>query len=167
MRTAQQELEESNPSSLENSRTGFKISSLDQTIPKWLLSDLLFSALIVEIYFVNRLEMRLPISIAKSAGPGTEVDTDNVFMILPQSYLFLDTAAKSIVSKSKPSAFPSALRSKQSAVQTLTSEDADTDAVIQMTCPRCQRTEMRYYTAQLRSADEGTTVFYSCVCGYK
>jgi len=27
---------------------------------------------------------------------------------------------------------------------------------------------MRYYTQQLRSADEGSTVFYSCgQCGYK
>ena len=26
---------------------------------------------------------------------------------------------------------------------------------------------MRYYTLQLRSADEGSTVFYSCECGHK
>lgn len=35
-------------------------------------------------------------------------------------------------------------------------------------CPKCGRGEMVYNTAQLRSADEGQTVFYSCEgCGYK
>lgn len=78
-----------------------------------------------------------------------------------------DASSKVIISKSKPSAFPSALRAKRSAVQTLTREDVQQDAVIERTCPRCDRKEMRWYTQQLRSADEGTTVFYHCVCGYK
>ena len=78
-----------------------------------------------------------------------------------------DTSSKAITTKSKPSAFPSALRSKRSAVQTLTEEDMQTDAVIRHTCPRCEREEMRYYTLQLRGADEGSTVFYTCECGYK
>ena len=71
------------------------------------------------------------------------------------------------MTKSKPSAFPSALRSKHSAVQTLKAEDVQTEATIRQTCPECGREEMRYYTLQLRSADEGSTVFYSCECGYK
>ncbi len=78
-----------------------------------------------------------------------------------------DTSATTITTRSKPTAFPSALRSKRSAVQTLTEEDVQKDAVIEQTCPNCARKEMRYYAQQLRSADEGTTVFYSCVCGYK
>ena len=52
-------------------------------------------------------------------------------------------------------------------MQTLTAEDVQQDAVIEQTCPQCGRNEMRYYTQQLRSADEGSTVFYSCECGYK
>ena len=78
-----------------------------------------------------------------------------------------DTSSKTIRTKSKPTAFPSALRSKRSTVQTLTAEDVQTEATIRQTCPGCGREEMRYYTLQLRSADEGSTVFYSCECGYK
>ena len=29
-------------------------------------------------------------------------------------------------------------------------------------CPNCQHTELLFYTMQLRSADEGSTVFYEC-----
>jgi DNA-directed RNA polymerase I subunit RPA12 len=51
------------------------------------------------------------------------------------------------------------------------SEDKPTpkwlDAV-EETCPKCQNPEMDYYTLQLRSADEGQTVFYECKkCGHK
>ncbi|KHN69206.1 subunit M of DNA-directed RNA polymerase [Ordospora colligata] len=40
-------------------------------------------------------------------------------------------------------------------------------AKIKHECPGCGNEEMMYNTAQLRSADEGQTVFYSCECGYK
>ncbi|WUR03962.1 DNA-directed RNA polymerase I subunit RPA12 [Vairimorpha necatrix] len=40
-------------------------------------------------------------------------------------------------------------------------------AKIKYQCPNCNAEEMMYNTAQLRSADEGQTVFYSCECGYK
>lgn len=78
-----------------------------------------------------------------------------------------DTSTKVITSKSKPSAFPSTLRSKHSEVQSFNAEDLQVEAVISKTCPDCQRSEMFYHTKQLRSADEGTTVFYRCECGYK
>ena len=29
-------------------------------------------------------------------------------------------------------------------------------------CPKCDHPELNYYTMQLRSADEGQTVFYEC-----
>lgn len=41
------------------------------------------------------------------------------------------------------------------------------EAVIQVTCPECGRKEVRYTAVQLRSADEGSTIFYSCDCGHK
>jgi DNA-directed RNA polymerase subunit M/transcription elongation factor TFIIS len=79
----------------------------------------------------------------------------------------IGTSDKSVSTKSKPSAFPSALRSKRSAIQTLTKADTETSAVIQQTCPECGREEMRFSVAQLRGADEGTTVFYFCECGHR
>ncbi|KAJ5102721.1 DNA-directed RNA polymerase I subunit [Penicillium argentinense] len=78
-----------------------------------------------------------------------------------------DTTPQTIVSESKPSAFPSALRSKRSAVQTLSAEDRKTEAVTNHTCEKCGRKEMFFTTVQLRSADEGSTVFLRCVCGHK
>ncbi|KAI9799825.1 MAG: hypothetical protein M1825_004385 [Sarcosagium campestre] len=79
-----------------------------------------------------------------------------------------DTLSSTVVSKSKPSAFPSALRAKRSDVQVLSDADEQPrGAITQMTCEQCGRLEMRYYTMQLRGADEGTTVFYTCECGYK
>ena len=80
---------------------------------------------------------------------------------------FVDKALKTITTRSKPDAFPSLLRAKRSAVQTLTAEDMQQDALSSDPCPDCG-TMMRFHTAQLRSADEGTTVFYSCEnCGHK
>ncbi|AFN83550.1 DNA-directed RNA polymerase I subunit M [Encephalitozoon romaleae SJ-2008] len=40
-------------------------------------------------------------------------------------------------------------------------------AKIKHRCPACGAEEMMYNTVQVRSTDEGQTVFYSCECGYK
>ncbi|KAF2838882.1 DNA-directed RNA polymeras-like protein I subunit [Patellaria atrata CBS 101060] len=79
-----------------------------------------------------------------------------------------DTSSKIVITRSKPSAFPSSLRTKRSEVQTLTEEDVQRDSIIEYPCERCGQKEVRFYTQQLRSADEGTTVFYTCTkCGHK
>lgn len=40
-------------------------------------------------------------------------------------------------------------------------------AVVREACPVCAHPELQYYTMQLRSADEGQTVFYECEeCGH-
>lgn len=79
-----------------------------------------------------------------------------------------DTSSKVVVTTSKPGAFPSPLSLKHhSQVQAVDPENIRTDAVIKETCPNCGREEVWYYSQQLRSADEGSTVFYSCECGHK
>ncbi len=51
---------------------------------------------------------------------------------------------------------------------TFVSESKEDGATIKEKCPNCDAPEMVFHTAQLRSADEGQTVFYNCVkCGYK
>ena len=52
-------------------------------------------------------------------------------------------------------------------MQTLSESDVNTTSVIAERCAECGREEVRYYTQQLRSADEGSTVFYECDCGHK
>lgn len=43
----------------------------------------------------------------------------------------------------------------------------DKGAKIEQICPNCGKEEMYYKAIQLRSADEGQTIFYECDCGYK
>jgi len=78
-----------------------------------------------------------------------------------------DTSSKVVITHSKPDAFPSTLRSKRSEVQTITEEDQQTYAAVKEQCQRCGREEVKFYTQQVRGADEGTTVFYECDCGNK
>lgn len=52
-------------------------------------------------------------------------------------------------------------------MQTIGEGDIQTTSVIDHPCEKCGREQVRYYTQQLRSADEGTTVFYECDCGHK
>ncbi|KAI0099973.1 hypothetical protein GGR51DRAFT_576023 [Nemania sp. FL0031] len=78
-----------------------------------------------------------------------------------------DTASKTTVTKSKPSDFPSLLRQKLSVVQSIEKHKISTEALANETCDKCGRTEVRFSARQLRGADEGSTIFYSCDCGHK
>ncbi|KAH6676714.1 transcription factor S-II-domain-containing protein [Halenospora varia] len=78
-----------------------------------------------------------------------------------------DTASKTITTTTKASSFPSVLRQKRSAVQTVERGDMENTVMIQETCPECGRKEVRFTSVQLRSADEGSTIFYTCDCGHK
>lgn len=75
----------------------------------------------------------------------------------------------SVVTTSADDAFPSALRLKRSVVKTQLGKDQlEEGAIIKEKCPQCGNDEMQYHTLQLRSADEGATVFYTCTkCKYR
>ena len=47
-------------------------------------------------------------------------------------------------------------------------EEKQKHATIDEPCPKCGHPELYFYTMQLRSVDEGSTVFYEChKCGHK
>ncbi|OBT43458.1 hypothetical protein VE00_06180 [Pseudogymnoascus sp. WSF 3629] len=78
-----------------------------------------------------------------------------------------DTSSQTVLTKTKASSFPSVLRQKRSAVQTVEMSDRDNEATAMVDCPECGRKEVKYQSLQLRGADEGSTNFYTCECGYK
>lgn len=41
-------------------------------------------------------------------------------------------------------------------------EEEDEGPIVERLCPKCGNEKMSYATLQLRSADEGQTVFYTC-----
>ncbi|KAL1929488.1 hypothetical protein VTP01DRAFT_1626 [Rhizomucor pusillus] len=72
-----------------------------------------------------------------------------------------------VITTSSPHAFQSPLKAKRHLVQQ-SKQPTESAAMIKEKCPKCGNDEMAYHTMQLRSADEGQTVFYTCPkCGYK
>ncbi|KAH3902831.1 DNA-directed RNA polymerase I core subunit RPA12 SCDLUD_000423 [Saccharomycodes ludwigii] len=77
-----------------------------------------------------------------------------------------------VITKTAQDAFPSKLHAKKSVVKTSLKKNelngSGSGAIIKEKCPQCGNDEMSYHTLQLRSADEGATVFYTCTsCGYR
>ena len=74
-----------------------------------------------------------------------------------------------MTSTSKPTSFPSKLRDKLSGdVQAVDESAKDNEQLANEACEKCGGNEVRFHTLQLRSADEGSTVFYTChTCGHK
>lgn len=130
------------------------------------------SVLIVEIsYLLPRAAQRTFCS-ANAVVLRTEVSelwsgTDDEAECALADMVLQDAASNTIVTKSKPSDFPSYLRQKLSTTQTIKRHEVNTEATTTQTCPKCARTEVRFSAVQLRSADEGSTIFYTCDCGYK
>ncbi|PWA00609.1 hypothetical protein BB558_003333 [Smittium angustum] len=71
------------------------------------------------------------------------------------------------VTVTKPTAFPSILRNNRSLIKGNV-KDGGNQATIEELCMKCGNNQMEFYTMQLRSADEGQTVFYKCTkCSYQ
>lgn len=59
---------------------------------------------------------------------------------------------------------------KKEVVQDVEDEENDISMLptVEEKCPKCGHNEMAFFTQQMRSADEGATVFYTCLkCKYK
>ncbi|PWN26208.1 hypothetical protein BDZ90DRAFT_233342 [Jaminaea rosea] len=118
-----------------------------------------------------------PLFFCSSCGSLLDVPKDEDVIACVPCGAHLDASVYdnlSLVTRSNPSAFPSALRTKRQLVSTVSSRNDGGDgaradeATIREKCPKCGNEEMRFSTLQMRSADEGTTVFYTCPnCGYK
>ncbi|KAF8224040.1 DNA-directed RNA polymerase I kDa polypeptide [Tricholoma matsutake] len=67
-----------------------------------------------------------------------------------------------ITTRSHSDAFPSALQQKRR-TQTKTHEQGDQGTLVSEKCPSCGNLEAYSKEMQLRSADEGSTIFYNCV----
>ncbi|KAK8808719.1 hypothetical protein WA538_002369 [Blastocystis sp. DL] len=75
-----------------------------------------------------------------------------------------DLSNNTIVTFSRPKPVPHWLHEMQ---QKENIQVGPTRAMVDEECPRCKNPQMSFYTVQLRSVDEGSTVFYKCLkCGY-
>lgn len=114
----------------------------------------------------TRPKARTSSYIATFVVPFAEVSNANLLGLLC-ALTKPDTSSKTIVTRSKPSAYPSTLRAKRSEVKQLVASEMTTQATMKETCEKCGAKEVRYSEQQLRGADEGSTIFYECDCGHK
>ncbi|KAK8052141.1 hypothetical protein PG993_003526 [Apiospora rasikravindrae] len=101
--------------------------------------------------------------------PASKGDEKNILTCEACGEQNKDTVFKEIVTQTKPSDFPSLLRQKLSTVQTVERHKIRTEAATNTeTCEKCGGNDITFAAVQLRSADEGSTIFYTCKkCGNK
>lgn len=79
---------------------------------------------------------------------------------------FVDLQINEVITKSAPTPKPAWLVDDDEEKQKESS--GKKHAIIEEPCPKCGHPEMYFYTMQLRSVDEGSTVFYECLkCSHK
>jgi DNA-directed RNA polymerase I subunit RPA12 len=103
-------------------------------------------------------------------------ESDHVKCIYcPFSCNFADLNIPEVTIKSKPTVKPTWIADGDTdglkgSSATSGQKDMVKHATIAEPCPKCGNPEMFFYTMQLRSVDEGSTVFYECPivrCGNK
>jgi DNA-directed RNA polymerase I subunit RPA12 len=81
-----------------------------------------------------------------------------------------DLWPKTSTTTSRRTDYPSALQRKRDNFTTLEISQAvaNSQQTTNEECPQCHHPELQFREVQLRSADEGTTVFYTCAeCGHR
>ncbi|CAD6455363.1 39a6cc44-1961-4e37-a01e-37c1d5832aad [Sclerotinia trifoliorum] len=78
---------------------------------------------------------------------------------------------QSAVSMARSDNFPSLLRTKRSNVQQVSADDRKSTEKVKRSCENpnidCPAEEMTFRNVQMRGADEGSTIIYTCPeCGY-
>ncbi|KAI8976113.1 transcription factor S-II-domain-containing protein [Pilobolus umbonatus] len=92
---------------------------------------------------------------------------EDIIVCTQCSCAYKSATTTEVITTSSERAFQSPLKEKRHLVQQK-KEATQARAIIKEKCPSCGHHEMEYHTLQLRSADEGQTVFYNCKkCGYK
>jgi DNA-directed RNA polymerase I subunit RPA12 len=91
---------------------------------------------------------------------GTILDTPSSDLVKCQACPFSAKLAKrvirEVVTRSAPTIKPTWINDEDQA------SSETKHATVQEPCPKCGHHEQFFYTMQLRSADEGSTVFYEC-----
>jgi DNA-directed RNA polymerase I subunit RPA12 len=67
-----------------------------------------------------------------------------------------------VITKSQPTRRPVWIAEAEGEDNDESDAAASKHALIAEPCPKCANPEMLFYTLQLRSVDEGSTVFYEC-----
>mmetsp|Transcript_24489 Transcript_24489/g.40830 ORF Transcript_24489/g.40830 Transcript_24489/m.40830 type:complete len:116 (+) Transcript_24489:66-413(+) len=79
---------------------------------------------------------------------------------------FVDIMTPEVITKSPPTGKPQWVADEKDSGTG--GKEMVKHATIEEPCPRCSHPELYFYTMQLRSVDEGSTVFYECPrCAYK
>ena len=75
----------------------------------------------------------------------------------PYKCRFADLSIPEVITRSAPTTKPEWLDEENKE-----DSNAKKHATIEEPCPKCGNPEQYFYTMQLRSVDEGSTVFYEC-----
>ncbi|KIY46406.1 DNA-directed RNA polymerase I kDa polypeptide [Fistulina hepatica ATCC 64428] len=83
-------------------------------------------------------------------------DGESVFFVVRQEFGGIE-----VTTQSHPDVFPSPLRQKRK-TQTKLHEEGHQGTLVAEKCPECGHMQAFSKEMQLRSADEGSTIFYTC-----